>query len=254
MKRWFAGLIVFLVLLPAGAVIALAVPPSPYHILHRDGAIYDPHTGWVTSAPPYYPGTDYAVDFLYRAAGPFVILHRDGAIYDSEYGWDSTHYYPGTNYARALEYIVDLSGCWCASTGDWTVTPGNAAHHVAGYPGAYVTITQTDRTMTVQYCEWTGVVWECEDVGGTQFGNHIVLSAGDPGGANSCSWTDNLAGQYYWDYTADCYGIVLSRVKSDFVCQGSSLGQEQGEFGVVSMKQKYYSGGAWVPCVCPPPD
>jgi hypothetical protein len=35
---------------------------SKYIILHKDGAIYDSIAGWITTAPPYYPGTNYAVD------------------------------------------------------------------------------------------------------------------------------------------------------------------------------------------------
>jgi hypothetical protein len=231
----------------------MAVPPSPYHVLHRDGAINDVNSGWITSAPPYYPGTDYAVDFLFRAGGPYAILHRDGAIYDSEYGWDLRFYYPGLNYARALEYLAELSGCWCASDAGWNLTKTvSPQHHAEGYPNAYVTITQDNRLLTVHHCSWNGAAFECGDVAGTEFGNQIVLTAGDPGGANSCSWTENLAGQSYWDYTADCYGMLLSRVRSDYYCAGSSANQEEGEFGVISLKQKYYNGSAWVPCVCPP--
>jgi hypothetical protein len=255
MKRWFAGLVVFLVILLANAVIALAAPPNPYHVLHRDGAIYDPYSGWVMGAPPYYPGTDYAVDFLYRAGGAFAILHRDGGIYDSEYGWNLTSYYPGTNYARALEYLVELSGCWCASDAGWNLKKTESPqHHAEGYPNAYVTITQANRMITLHHCWWTGAAFECGDVAGNVFGNQIILSAGDPGDANSCSWTLDLAGQYYWDATADCYGIQLSQIQSDYLCQGTSAGQEEGLFGVINLKQKYYSGSAWVPCVCPPGD
>jgi hypothetical protein len=259
MKRWFAGLLVFLLILLAGAAIALAAPPSPYHVLHKEGAVYDPHDGWNMNTPPWYPGNDWAVDFLYRPGGPFAILHRDGAIYDSEYGWNvsTPPYYPGTSYAKALEYVVELSGCWCAATGGWHFSMSNVGllqggHSVTGYPNEYVTITQNNRNITVQNCVWTGAAYECEEAGGTVFGNHIILSAGSPGGANSCSWSHDLVGQYWWDYTADCFGIELARIQSDYVCQGTSAGLEEGQFGVVSLKQKYLSGETWVPCVCPP--
>jgi hypothetical protein len=56
------------------------------------------------TAPPYYPGTDYARALVLVGAG-YKILHRDGAIYDSATGWVMTAppYYPGTNYAVDLE-------------------------------------------------------------------------------------------------------------------------------------------------------
>lgn len=252
-KRWLGCLVVCVVLLMAAT--AMAVPPNPYHVLHKEGAVYDPNSGWNMSTPPWYPGNDWAVDFLYRPGGPFAILHKDGAIYDSEYGWNLTSsYYPGTNYARAFEHVTELSGCWCSSDAAWNLTKTAAPqHHAEGYPNAYISITQDNRMITVHHCSWNGAAYECGDDSGNVFGNQIVLTAGSLGGPNSCSWTENLAGQYYWDYAADCYGIVLSRVRSDYYCAGTSLGQEEGEYGVVSMKQKYYTGSAWVPCQCPPP-
>jgi hypothetical protein len=56
------------------------------------------------TAPPYYPGTDYARALALVGAG-YKILHRDGAIYDSVDGWnvDTPPYYPGTGYAVDLK-------------------------------------------------------------------------------------------------------------------------------------------------------
>lgn len=77
-----------------------------YVILHKDGAIYDSATGWLLTAPPYYPGTNYAVD-LKLGQGGYVLLHKDGAVWSSSGGWTLTAppYYPGTAYARALELV-----------------------------------------------------------------------------------------------------------------------------------------------------
>ena len=60
--------------------------------------------GWVLTAPPYHPGTDYARG-LRQVGSKYIILHKDGAIYDSLDGWyiNTPPYYPGTNYAVDLE-------------------------------------------------------------------------------------------------------------------------------------------------------
>jgi hypothetical protein len=60
---------------------------NSYVILHKDGAIYDSSSGWTLTQPPYYPGTDYARALQVRADNSYVILHKDGAIYDSSSGW-----------------------------------------------------------------------------------------------------------------------------------------------------------------------
>jgi hypothetical protein len=75
-----------------------------YVILHRDGALWSSDTGWTTTTPPYYPGTDYARG-LEQVGSKYIILHKDGAIYDSMDGWytASPPYYPGTGYAVGLE-------------------------------------------------------------------------------------------------------------------------------------------------------
>jgi len=86
--------------------INLAAAVGFYPILHRDGAIYDTVASWITTAPPYYPGTDYARGLAERGTtGTYRILHKDGALYDSDTGWVLTAppYHPGTDYARDLE-------------------------------------------------------------------------------------------------------------------------------------------------------
>jgi len=112
MKRWFVGVAVFLGIFVAGAAMA-QMDPGPYHVLHKDGAIYNSDSGWILTAPPYYPGTTWVVDFLYNSQG-LSILHRDGAIWNSNSGWilSAPPYYPGTGYAKALEYQRDVTGCW----------------------------------------------------------------------------------------------------------------------------------------------
>lgn len=41
---------------------ALVLEGSNCAILHKDGAIYDSMDGWNVNTPPYYPGSNYAVD------------------------------------------------------------------------------------------------------------------------------------------------------------------------------------------------
>jgi hypothetical protein len=74
-------------------------------VLHRDGAIYRA-TGWTMTAPPYYPGTAYAVRLKTKSDGSTSILHKDGAIWNSTTGWvtSAPPYYPGTAYAKDLEF------------------------------------------------------------------------------------------------------------------------------------------------------
>jgi len=99
MKKYVSLVICLLVVI----IAARGWAAEPYRILHKDGAIYDSATGWLLTAPPYYPGTAWAVDFLYNRLGVSV-LHRDGAIWNSDSGWilSNPPYYPGTDYARAL--------------------------------------------------------------------------------------------------------------------------------------------------------
>jgi hypothetical protein len=63
----------------------------------KDGA-----NGWNVNTPPYYPGTDYAVDLELKPDGVHcAILHKEGSIYDSESGWNlnTPPYYPGNAWA-----------------------------------------------------------------------------------------------------------------------------------------------------------
>jgi len=131
-----------------------------YVILHRDGAIWDADAGWTLTAPPYYPGTAYAVD-LERVADGSMILHTDGALWNSTSGWTTTAppYYPGTAYAIDAAYtndgytvILHRDGAlWSSATGWTTTTPpyypstayakalevrGDASYTILHYDGA----------------------------------------------------------------------------------------------------------------------
>jgi len=111
-----------------------------YVILHQDGALWSSATGWITTTPPYYPGTAYARALQVREDNSYVILHKDGAIYDSATGWLVTTppYYPGSNYAVDLkvtgsgeEIILHRDGALWSSSEGWTLTappyyPGTA--------------------------------------------------------------------------------------------------------------------------------
>jgi hypothetical protein len=113
---------------------------QPIHIiLHRDGAIWSSETGWDVSAPPYYPGTDYARALELREDASYAILHRDGAIYDSATGWLTTSppYYPGTTWAVDMKLeesgyvLLHRDGAIWSTSGGWILTappyyPGTA--------------------------------------------------------------------------------------------------------------------------------
>jgi parallel beta-helix repeat protein len=113
---------------------------QPIHIiLHRDGALWSSDTGWDVSAPPYYPGTDYARALELREDASYAILHRDGAIYDSATGWFTTSppYYPGTAWAVDMKLeesgyvILHRDGAIWSTSGGWILTappyyPGTA--------------------------------------------------------------------------------------------------------------------------------
>jgi len=109
---------VFLVICLLVVIVADRGWAAPYRILHKDGAIYDSVSGWITTSPPYYPGTAWAVDFLYNSQGVNV-LHRDGAVWNELYGWNvnAPPYYPGTDYARALDYTT-IYGYSSATSGE----------------------------------------------------------------------------------------------------------------------------------------
>ena len=263
-KRWLAGLVVLVVVLLAGAATAQTI--LPFHILHKEGAIYHYDTGWDLSTPPYYSGSDWAVDFMYGPGG-LAILHRDGAIWESASGWNlsSPPYYPGSDYARALNALKDLSGCWCAYSGSWEVWKGteitpdeeyviHGEHHFIGYPGSYAVVTQNSSNLTVEYCEWDDDImdYECNVVSGSVIGNQIVIPMGGPPAMDDCSWGQELVGSFFWNPDRGEFGIQLAAIRSDYFCQGVEVGGEEGEFGLVTLWQNYFDGETWVPCVCPP--
>jgi len=73
-------------------------------ILHKDGALWNSASGWTLSKPPNYPGSDYARDLEYRSNGSYLILHKQGSVYDSASGWNlSTPPYYPNVWARALK-------------------------------------------------------------------------------------------------------------------------------------------------------
>jgi len=59
-------------------------------ILHKDGALWNSAAGWNLATPPYYPGSDYARDLEFRSNGSYLILHKYGAVYESGTGWIMT--------------------------------------------------------------------------------------------------------------------------------------------------------------------
>jgi hypothetical protein len=135
MKKWIGCLVAFVALLVAGAAVA-QMDSGPYHILHKDGAIYNSDTGWIVTTPPYYPGTDWAADFLYSPEG-VSILHRDGALWNESSGWIVTAppYYPGTGYARALNYTTSYGYSSATSGSTYGVWGKNASTDGRGVYG-----------------------------------------------------------------------------------------------------------------------
>jgi len=101
-------------------------------VLHTDGAVWNraAGSGWNTAAPPYYPGTNYAVDLAFTTDddGTMAILHRDGALWYSNTGWVTTTppYYPGTDYARSLQIY------WWISSEYYTILHKDGAVYDSG--------------------------------------------------------------------------------------------------------------------------
>jgi hypothetical protein len=267
-KGWITGVVVLVVVLLAG--VAVAQPPPPFRILHRAGAIYEAGTGW--NYQPFNPGIlsgDWAVDFLYGPTGP-SILHKYGAIWTTD-GWDYRGFLAGNDYARALRFLPDLGGeeCWCAYMGSWRIWEGDKVvedpeeyrihgrHSLSAYPFLYVQITQTGASLVVSHCSWDddGGVYVCDDVYCMLNGTHIVCQMGEPAAPNDCSWGQELVGQYFWDPVhggSGEFGIQLALVNSDYFCQGSEVGEERGEFGVITLWRSWYDGETWQDCVCAP--
>jgi hypothetical protein len=260
-------------LLLAGVVMANGPPPPspPFRILHRAGAIYEAGTGWNYQA--FNTGIlsgDWAVDFLYGPTGP-SILHKYGAIWTTD-GWDYGGFLAGNDYARALQALPDLSGCWCAYHGSWRIWRGNPVgiegsppyniigdHYSSGYPVLYVKITQTGTLLLVSHCSWDDDAGDyvCDDVYCTLGMTHIVCqTGGPPADPNDCSWGHELVGGYFWDPEhggeSGDFGIQLALVQSDMYCQGS--GVACGEFGVITLWRSWYDydGETWQDCVCAP--
>ena len=73
-------------------------------ILHRDGALWDEVVEWNTATPPYYPGADYARALEKRTDGSVVLLHKDGAIWSTSGGWVLTT----PPYYPGADYARDL--------------------------------------------------------------------------------------------------------------------------------------------------
>jgi len=193
MKRWFVGVMVVCaaMLLLAGASVAQppVLDPGPFHILHKQGAIYNSNTGWNLSTLPYYPGSDWAVDFVYNSQG-VSILHRDGAVWNSDTGWNlnTPPYFAGTAYAKALEYLRDVEGCWCLESTGWWIArdgeteEGSGVYFLVGnlfggqYPYKFLEITnQIGTRIYGRMCTWDfdSSSWECDNMQGTVTGDNI---------------------------------------------------------------------------------
>lgn len=254
-KRWFAGMVVCLAVLLASAAVA-QMDPGPFHILHKQGAIYNSNTGWNLSTPPYYPGSDWAVDFVYNSQG-VSILHRDGAVWNSDTGWNlnTPPYFAGTAYARALEYLRDVTGCWGMQMTQFET-------HLDGTVGAYV----LDRDL-IEYpyvyfeVEWqTGTRFggtmvyydgeECDDeilFEGTIIGDHFTAVAHNlegEAGVDQCEVLDIITGLVFWNDAETRWEVKGSIVGADVECDATN---EAGFFGAFI---------AWPEtiCECPPPE
>jgi len=232
-----------LVFLVAG-VAAAQMDAGPYHILHKKGAIYDSDTGWNLNTPPYYAGSDWAVDFIYNSQG-VSILHRDGAIWNETAGWDMTVYYPTSDYATALEYLRDLTGCWNVRSAIWDFwesDPGTIGgdHEYRDETEQYILITdQVGTRIYGQTCEWVGEGWECDLFEGTVIGDHVTIVQ-----HNSDAEGDRITtfvGLVFWDETRGCWALKGNCTGTDLI----DVGGEAGGFGGFE---------AWKGLPCPPPD
>jgi len=109
-----------------------------YVILHKDGALWNSTTGWLTATSHYYPGTAYARALKLWGNGIYLILHKEGAYFLGLAGlglWTTTTppYYPGNAWAVDVlpGVILHQDGAlWYAATG-WVMTtppyyPGTA--------------------------------------------------------------------------------------------------------------------------------
>jgi hypothetical protein len=256
MNRWGRAFTLFFILMAVLTGTAVAqMDPGPYHILHRDGAVYNSDTGWTLSSPPYFPGADWVVDFTYNSQG-MSILHKDGAIWNSSSGWilSSPPYYAGSAYAKAMEYLRDVTGCWGMSYVEYTAEydAGEGVYELQRnsheFPDLYIDIQNQYGTrlegQVVGYKPMEGCMYL--DLEGTINGDHFSIVAekieGAPG--EQCQISLNAQGVVTWNDIESRWEIKGNIVGCEVWCD---QGNPTGFFGVFV---------AWpeTTCTCPPPD
>jgi hypothetical protein len=254
MKRLFGIVVVFFVFFFAGIVMA-QMDPGPYHILHKDGAVYNSDTGWMLSSPPYYGGADWVVDFTYNSQG-MSILHKDGAIWNSSSGWmlSSPPYYAGSAYARAMEYLRDVRGCWAMAIVEYNTKydPGEGVYELQREPLQFPSIYLNIQNQYGTRFEGQVVAYNPEDtpqcqyinvegsIDGDQFTVVMHYLEGPPG--DQCDELRIVKGLVTWNDIGGRWEIKGSMIWSDTSCQ---VRVEDGGFGVFM---------AWpeTVCQCPP--
>ncbi|MBW2040052.1 MAG: hypothetical protein JRI46_10770 [Deltaproteobacteria bacterium] len=252
MKRCLGGLVIVLVVLVAGVALA-QMPAGPYNILHQEGAIYNSDTGWNLSTPPYYPGTAWAVDFIYNSEG-VSILHTDGAIWNTTTGWNiaTPPYYAGTGYAKALEYLRDLTGCWCLNLMEfefWESPPGDpfqGEFYAEEYPELALEITDQIGTRLYgtlyrwDYDDRTHE-WELEEqsLEGTVLGDFVYLAYHVSGAEEEYGGT--FDGVIFWNEVEEYWEIKGSLI-------GTGMDTEEN-WGMFANTMAWKGTG----CECPPP-
>lgn len=239
MKRNF---LILLTVIFFGTVGAFAMPPGPYYILHKEGAIYDSNNGWNLNTPPYYAGTEWAVDFVFNSQG-LSILHKDGAIWNSTDGWVTTSppYYAGTEYARALEYLRDLTGCWGVRTAGFTAEddepdPGYELYRNVGeFPYIYLDVQgQTGTRFWGNFVNYDLDDNQCyyEPFEGTIIGDHVTIVAHFTetygGEQYEISWT--AIGLVFWNSDEQRWEIKGAYMTVDFWSQQGDAGGGWGNF------------------------
>jgi hypothetical protein len=255
MKRWFTGMVVVCaaVLLLAGAAVA-QMNPGPFHILHKYGQVYDSASGTfdlsgkVVALSP----DGWAVDFVYNSQGA-SILHRYGGVWTTSSGWDLSAHFAGIDYARALEYLRDLTGCWGLQITefethyDGTVTAYVLDRDMAEYPLAYILVewqTGTRFGGTIVYYE--GEEEGCDEIPfeGTIIGDHFTAVAHNTESYDdtTCEVLDIITGLVFWNDDDERWELKGFYGGADLEC---NTGGEAGFFGAFI---------AWpeTSCVCPP--
>ena len=144
----------------------------PVRILHKDGAIYRA-TGWTMTAPPYYPGTAYAVRIKTKTDGSTSILHRDGAIWNSTTGWLTTSppYHPGTAYAKDLEFTAAATTTLIDEHFEGTFPP--TGWLVKDYTHPTLTYVWLKSSVTGTY-NYTGGTGYCADADADYYGSGVT--------------------------------------------------------------------------------